>query len=107
MTIAQKITLPGGIEVKGPLAGGIENKSPAAIISQDIVPIIFVFAGFILLIMLLVSGYQFIMSRGDPKALDQARGRLTFAIIGFLVVFGSYWLLVILNTYILGGLIDL
>lgn len=103
--LAQRINLPGGVRIDGPLGPGVPSE-PAPFFSGTIVPIIFVFAGFILLIMLLISGYQFIMSRGDPKSLEAARGRLTFALIGFLIVFGSYWLLVLLNM-ILGGLIPL
>lgn len=95
--ITQSITLPGGVKITGPLSADVPA-TPAEVFSTRIVPIVFVLAGFLLLVMLLISGYQFIMSRGDPKALDQARGRLTFALIGFLIVFGSYWLLVLLNT---------
>ena len=102
--LAQTLQLPG-TSVSGPIPAGRGLDSPAAIVNQAI-PIIFFFAGFILLVMLIIAGYQYITSRGDPKALSQASGRLTFAIVGFLVVFGSYWLLALLNT-LAGGFLTI
>jgi hypothetical protein len=89
------LVLPNGKIVWSPV-GKCELTTPGAIISA-VIPLILVAAGFLLLIMLIISGYQLIFSRGDPKALEGAKGRLVFAIIGFLIVFGAYWILVIIQ----------
>lgn len=94
-TLAQKITLPG-TSLNGLLPGG-QFSSPADVVNQAL-KFIFFFAGFIMLVMLIIAGYQFVTSRGDPKALSQAWGRLTFAIVGFSIVFGAYWILILLDT---------
>ena len=31
-------------------------------------------------------------SRGDPKAVNEAKGKITNALVGFLIVFVAYWL---------------
>jgi len=86
--LAITLPQPPNFKLGGETVGGIISK---------IVPLILTFAGFLLLIMLIISGYQLIFSRGDPKALEGAKGRLVFAIIGFLLVFGAYWILTIIK----------
>ena len=46
-------------------------------------------------IMLLVGGFNFLFAGGDQKKLEQARGTLTGAIIGLVVIVSAY---LILNT---------
>lgn len=50
-------------------------------------------AGIAFFIMLLVGGFQFVNSGGDPKAAGQARTTLTFALIGILLVVASWLIL--------------
>ena len=47
-------------------------------------------AGVGLFIMLIVGGYGFLFSGGDPKKLEKARGTLTNAIIGIVVIVTAY-----------------
>ena len=67
-----------------------------AIISA-LLPYIFAIAGFALLIMLIFSGYQYMTSEGDPKKAAAARGRITWAIIGFIVIFAAYWIIILVG----------
>lgn len=53
---------------------------------------IFYFAGIALLLMLLSSGFTFITSAGDPKKLEKAKGALTNALVGFLILFAAFWI---------------
>ena len=57
---------------------------------SSILPVIFAFAGFIFLIFIFVSGFQMIVSRGEPEDLAHARGRMFTAIIGFVVIFLAF-----------------
>ena len=43
-------------------------------------------AGIALLIYLVLGGLQLMMSRGDPKAIQAAQGKITNALIGFIVI---------------------
>lgn len=56
------------------------------------VPYVFGFAGFALLIYIVFAGYTLLMSRGDPKAISAAQANLTNGLIGFIIVFTSYWI---------------
>lgn len=85
----------------------VPGPDPATL--QDIVPIlrnIISFlapaAGIAFFIMLLVGGYQFLTSGGDPKAAGGARNTLTFAVIGIILVVAS-WLILKLVAQITGA----
>lgn len=67
-------------------------------IVSALLPTVFVLAGILLLIMLILGGLQLMVSAGDPKAADQARGKITGAIMGFVIIFISYWLILILQA---------
>lgn len=47
-------------------------------------------AGMIMLLYLLYSGYQYMTSYGDPKAMAASKQNITYAIIGFVVIAFAY-----------------
>jgi|SRR3989344_3700782 len=55
-------------------------------------------AGMALLLYLLFAGFQFLTSGGDPKKVEQAKERLTSALVGFVIVFAAYWIVQIVGT---------
>lgn len=55
-------------------------------------------AGIVLLLFLLFAGFQFMTSGGDPKKVEQAKERLTSALVGFVIVFAAYWIVQIVGT---------
>jgi hypothetical protein len=59
------------------------------IISQFL-PLLFTFAGLILLVFLIWGGLQLMLSRGDQKAAGEAKSKITSALIGFILVFFAY-----------------
>lgn len=67
-------------------------------IISSLLPYLFVFAGLALLVYLILGGFQLLTSGGDPKAVDSAKGKITAAVIGFLIIFTSYWLVQILQV---------
>ena len=56
---------------------------------------IFAFAGFALLLMLISAGFTFLTSAGDAKKMTAGKQRLTNAVLGFLIIFAAYWLVLI------------
>ncbi len=50
-------------------------------------------AGIALFIMLLIAGFNFLFAGGDQKKLEQAKGTLTNAILGLVVIVGAYLIL--------------
>lgn len=85
---AQTFTLPDGSPISGP--EGFGHITIGNVINKAI-PFIFAFAGIGLLLMLLMAGFNFLTSAGDPKKLEMGKQRLTYAIVGFLIVFTAYW----------------
>lgn len=57
-----------------------------------ILPYIFGAAGIILLIYLVIGGFQLMFAKGDPKAIQSAQGKITNALIGFIIVIIAYFL---------------
>lgn len=55
------------------------------------------FAGIALFVTLLIGGFKFVTSGGDPKALAAARATLTYAIAGIILVACAYLILVIIQ----------
>jgi len=51
--------------------------------------------------MLIAGGFQLLTSAGDPEATKKGYAKITWSIIGFLVIFISYWLIQIME-YIFG-----
>jgi hypothetical protein len=67
-------------------------------IFERIVSYVLGLAGIVLFVLLLVSGFKFITSGGDPKAVEGARKTLTSAIAGLIIILVAYIILVIITT---------
>jgi len=65
------------------LNASLNSANFIAALIETILPIIITFIGFITVIVIVISGIQFVTSQGNPEAAGAARGRLTFAVIGF------------------------
>jgi hypothetical protein len=62
----------------------------------------FVIAGLILLFYFILGGIGIIGSAGqdDPQKLEQAKKTATSALIGFIIVFASYWIVKLIRQLI-------
>lgn len=65
--------------------------TPRGFIS-GLIPYLFTFGGLILLIMLMWGGLEMLTGASDPKAQEAGKTRMSNAIIGFILLFCSYWL---------------
>lgn len=79
-----------------------EGASLADFFNLGLVNIIFFVAGVALLFYLITAGLTMMTSRGDPKALEGAKARITYAIYGFVIVFTAYWIVQIVGMLLLG-----
>ncbi len=52
-----------------------------------------------LFLMFIVSGFSFLFSQGDQKKLEQAKGTLTNAIIGLVVIVSAYLILRVIGSF--------
>lgn len=58
---------------------------------------VFPLAAILLLIYLISGGLQMMTSRGDPKAMQGAQGKITSALIGFIIVILAYYIVKLIN----------
>jgi hypothetical protein len=58
-------------------------------------------AGLILFAMIIISGFKMLTSAGNPKSIDSAKQRLTWSIVGFLILFVAFWIMRMLE-FLLG-----
>jgi len=77
----QKQGLPGFVAAGGGTVGTL---------IFGLLPYIYGIAGLLLLIYLVTGGLQLMISRGDPKAVQSAQGKITNAIIGIVIIAASF-----------------
>jgi len=60
---------------------------------------IYVLAGILLFVLLIVSGFIFIIGAGqdNPEQAKKGKQALTAALIGFVIIFCSYWIIKIIE----------
>jgi hypothetical protein len=61
-----------------------------------IVSNLFVLAGIILFVFIILAGFKFI-SASDSKGKDESKSIITGVLIGFLVMFSAYWIIQIIE----------
>ena len=100
MKIAQ-VGPPDFNELEGVAAKKFQGATIGTVIN-DLLPYVFILAGLTMFLYLIFSGYQWMISRGDPKGIASAQQNITYAVVGFLVIFSAYWI-----TRLLGMALDL
>ena len=86
-------------------ATGVPNAEEVATLSclvplfENIVRAVIAFGGIGLLLMLLVGGFNFLFSAGDPKKLEQARGTISQAVIGLVIMSAAYLIVNLIGTF--------
>ena len=76
----------------------LETQTGLKFAGQDITDVItralnyvFTIAGILLLVYLLYGGYQLMISSSNPKKAEEARSIITNALLGFVIIFISFW----------------
>lgn len=67
-------------------------------ILSSLLPYIFIFAGLTMLAFLIFGGFQLMTSEGDPKSIQSGQGKIVNALLGFGIIFASYWIIQILQV---------
>ncbi len=100
-TLAQALTIPGAdggtVTIQGPANFRFAANPTIANVVGTAIPFIFAFAGIALLLMLMSGGFTMLTSADNPKRIDQGKQKVTYAVVGFLVVFLAYWIVQIMG----------
>lgn len=94
----QDLPVPSGIPKA--LQGGLADSGTAFF--QTIVNNLIILGSFFAVVMVIISGIQWIMSRGDPQKVASAKKRFTFAIIGLLVMLSAFFIVRVI-IFLTGG----
>lgn len=71
--------------------------TPGGIITRTL-NFLFPISGLILFVMIVWGGFEVLAGSSSGKSLDAGKQRITAAIIGFLLLFSSYWLIQIIEV---------
>lgn len=88
---AYKITPEGG-----PVADVYPN--PASLINT-LLPNIFVFVGVVMVLYIFGAGLKIVMNPGDSKATDEGKKKISYAVLGLVMLLASYWIIQIIEFY--------
>ena|SRR3989304_9560174 len=72
---------------------GIATLDCIPLLIQNLVYWAIRFAGVVALFLLIFAGIKFISSGGDPKSVDSAKKTATYALIGLILVFLSFFII--------------
>ncbi len=90
------ITNPPGTPIIQPNAHIKDWENIGQIVSR-LLEYIFPLAGIATFIYLLIGGFGYLTAAGNEEAAKKAQGQITNALIGFLIIFLSYWIVRILE----------
>ncbi|MGA2910466.1 MAG: hypothetical protein ABSE04_01515 [Candidatus Microgenomates bacterium] len=65
---------------------------------QRTISLVLGLAGIVLFVILIVGGFKYITSGGDPKAVETAKKTLTYAVAGLIIILVSYLILVLISN---------
>lgn len=84
--LAQQITNP----ILSPSAQGASGESFISGLISSAVTLIILAGGVIFVIVFLIGGVQWIASGGDQKAVEAARGKIIYSVIGLVLLMSTF-----------------
>lgn len=87
----------GGYQINDPAGFKFGSGTLGDVVSAAL-PIVLFFAGVGAFAFLVFGGAKYMISRGDPKRLDNARSTIAYAILGLVIIVASYVILLVLQA---------
>lgn len=82
-----------------PEAGEVALIQGLGCIYRNVVTVVMALAGLAVFVMLLAGGLKYLTSGGDQKAMEQAKGTITYAIFGLVLIVAAYLILNFLSIF--------
>jgi hypothetical protein len=95
------------ITIQAPSQVALISNLQAGSVIQFVITLLFVIALFIAIVFLIYGGIKWILSGGDEKQVEAARNHIVAAIIGIVIVMGSFLILNVIFTVLTGTGLDL
>lgn len=73
------------------------NNTSVGIAIGKLLPYVFSAAALIMLVYFVLAGLQLMTSRGEPKAIEAAKAKITTSLIGFAIIFLAYFIVKLLG----------
>ena len=104
-SLAVDVIPPGGdsIDLPPSPARGFSGPQFVAQLITKVLPLVLSIGGFIAVIVIIISGIQFVLSSGNPEAAGAAKNRLVYAIVGFIIIILAFAILQIVDRLFLGN----
>ena len=78
---------------------GVHEIKDLVSIVENIISIAIRLAGVAAFIMLIIGGFKYLTSGGDPKAAESARKTITYAILGLVLIIAAWFILKFLSEF--------
>lgn len=75
----------------------INSNTSLGSILTGIIPLVFTISGIALLVFLIIGGLGYMTAGSDPKKAESAKAKITSALVGFVIIFVSYWIVQIIG----------
>jgi len=96
--LAQGVDIGKAFKIGGEGIADKEGYGSIGAFVSGILPNVFILAAIILFFLIIFGGFSIIKSAGDPEKAKEGKQALTAALIGFLVIFASYWIIQIIEV---------
>ena len=93
--VIAQVTIPDYSEIPGWKLG---NRPQLGTLASEALKYALVFAGLSMFGMIIYGGFHLLISAGNPEGIKEGTNKIIFGIIGFLIVFGAYWLVQIIEV---------
>ncbi len=68
-------------------------------IFSNIVSVVTLLVGLAVFVMLVTGGFKYLTSGGDAKAQEQAKGTMTYAVLGLVLIIAAYLILKFISNF--------
>lgn len=75
------------------------NFKDLEVVFSNILGLLIPFAGIAIFVMIMIGGFKYMTSGGDPKKAAEGASTLTWAVIGLIVLVGAWFILRLISEF--------
>jgi len=80
------------------LEDGVATLGCIPILIQNLISAALAFSGLVALVLFIYAGATYITSKGDPAKVENAKKTMTYAILGLVLIFLSFFIVQLIST---------